>query len=67
MAEGSDTEGWLKIRSRRNERAQLVRKVALSQQPWTLTEWKREAWDLLSSVLLVGLFLKLVEETVFIG
>ena len=31
MAEGSDTEGWSKIRSRRNEKAQLVRKLALSQ------------------------------------
>ena len=56
MAEGGDTEGWLKIRSRRNEKAQLVRKVALSQQAWTLTEWKGEARDLFLSVLLVSLF-----------
>ena len=62
MAEGSDTEGWLKIRSRRNEKAQLVRKVALSQQAQTLSEWKGEAWDLFSAVLLVSLFLKLFGE-----
>ena len=67
MAEGGDTEGWSKIRSRRNKKAQLVRKVALSQQTWTLTEWKGEAWYLFLPVLLVSLFLKLFGETLFIG
>ena len=73
MAEGSDTdntgsdlaEGWSKIRSRRNEKAQLVRKVAMSQQAQTLSEWKREACDLFLPVLLVSLFLKLFGETLF--
>ena len=41
MAEGSDTEGWSKIRSRRNEKAQLVRKLALSQQAQTLSRVER--------------------------
>ena len=73
MAEGGDTdntgsdlaEGWSKIRSRRNEKTQLVRKVAMSQQAWALTEWNGEAWDLFSPVLLVSLFLKLFGETLF--
>ena len=72
MAEDGDTdntdsdlvEGWLKIRSRRNEKAQWVRKVAMSQQGQTLSEWKGEAWDLFLPVL-VSLFLKLFGETLF--
>ena len=70
MAEGSDTdntgsdlvEGWLKIRSRRNEKAQWARKVAMPQQAQTLSEWKGEASNLFSPVLLVSLFLKLFGE-----
>ena len=66
MPEGSDTdntgsdlvEGWLKIRFKSNKKAQLARKVAMSQQAQTLSEWKGEAWDLFLPVLLVSLFLK---------
>ena len=73
MAEGSDTdntgsdlvEGWSKIRSRRNKKAQWAKKVAMSQQAQILSEWKGEGWDLFSPVLLVSLFLKLFGETLF--
>ena len=71
MAESGDRDlqdnlqSWIKKRGKRDQ-AQQEWKSTLHQKSLTLTEWKGEAWDLFSPVLLVSLFWKYL-VLLFIG